>query len=109
MKLTSKERKALENFTHILRNKFGDQILEIIIFGSKARGNSQKSSDIDIMVIISNNDWRIVDQIRNIGYDLDENIDYRFSIQVVPESHVKYLKDHNFQFIRNVEKEGIVI
>lgn len=109
MKLTIRERKAIEKFTQALKSKFPDEIAKVIIFGSKARGNARKESDIDILVIVTQNDWTIGDEIREIGYELDESIDYKFSIQVIPESHIKYLRDHNFQFIRNIEKDGVVI
>lgn len=109
MKLTVREKKAIEKFTQALKDKFPDEISKVIIFGSKARGNSRKRSDIDILVIIAQDDWRIGDKIREVGYESDESIDYKFSIQVIPESHIKYLEDHDFQFARNIEKDGVVI
>ncbi len=108
-RLTSKEKKVIEEFKKRIKNRFADEIIKIIVFGSTARGNTGENSDIDIMVIISRDDWRMGDEIREIGYELDEHIDYRLSIQVVHESHINYLRANNFQFIKNVESEGIII
>jgi len=109
MRLTLNEKKVIEEFKKRVKKEFADEIRKIILFGSKARGDSQKNSDIDIFVITTHDDWRKGDKIREIGYDLDEQIDYRLSIQVISESHIDYLKRNNFQFIKNIKSEGIVI
>ena len=109
MKLTLKEKKVIEEFEKRVKDKFADEIVKIVVFGSRARGEAGKNSDIDILVITSSDDWRKGDEIREIGYDLDEHIDYRLSIQVISESHMNYLRSNGFQFIKNIESEGVVI
>ena len=109
MKLTLKEKKVIEEFEERVKDKFADEIVKIVVFGSKARGDAGENSDIDILVITSSDDWRKGDEIREIGYDLDEHIDYRLSIQVISESHMNYLRSNSFQVIKNIESEGVVI
>ena len=72
-----------------------------------ARGDATKKSDIDILVITKSNDWKRVDQIREIGYDMDNEIDYKFSIQVLPKSHIDYLRSKNFHFAKIIDTEGV--
>jgi predicted nucleotidyltransferase len=107
--LTLKEKKVIEEFKKRIKEKFADETIKIVVFGSKARGDAKKNSDIDILVITSFDDWRKGDEIRKIGYDLDEHIDYRLSIQVVSESHINYLRSNSFQFIKHIESEGVLI
>ncbi|MCD6569744.1 MAG: nucleotidyltransferase domain-containing protein [Deltaproteobacteria bacterium] len=109
MKLTTKEKEIIEKFKRRIEDRFPDEILKILVFGSKARGDATEKSDIDIIVVTSSDDWRKGDEIREIGYGLDEEINYKLSIQVIPESHISYLKHNNFQFIKNIEAEGITI
>ncbi len=109
MKLTSKEKEIIKKFKQRILQKYSNEILKVIVFGSKVRGDATKESDIDIIVITSSKDWKKGDEIRNIGYELDEEIGYRLSIQVMSKSHIDYLKQHNFQFIKNVESEGIAV
>ena len=46
------------------------------------RGDSDDDSDIDVLVIAKESDWKFADKVREIGYALDEEIDYRLSIHV---------------------------
>ncbi len=107
--LVFKEKQVLENFKKQLYRKYPNEILDIIMYGSKARGESGPESDIDILIVMGSNDWRLGDEVRDIGYNLDDSIDYRLSIQVISESHYNYLLEHNFQFVQNISRDGISI
>ncbi|MFQ5964280.1 MAG: nucleotidyltransferase domain-containing protein [Candidatus Scalinduaceae bacterium] len=109
MKLSIKERAIVEEFRQIINDKFPDEIIDVLVFGSKARGDATKESDIDVLVITSSNNWKKGDEIREIGYGLDDEIDYKLSIQVISKSHLDYLRQNNFQFVANIENEGIIV
>ena len=109
MKLSIKEKKIVEEFKRRIEKKYSDEIQDVLVFGSKARGNADKESDIDIIVITLSEDWEKGDEIREIGYGLDEDIGYKLSIQVISKTHIEYLRRHNFQFIKNIEKEAVSI
>ncbi|MDR4509314.1 MAG: nucleotidyltransferase domain-containing protein [Candidatus Brocadiaceae bacterium] len=109
MKLSQKEREIIERFKQIISKKFPDEIVEVLVFGSKARGDATKESDIDVLVITSSNNWKRGDEIREIGYGLDDEIDYKLSIQVISQEHFDYLKQNNFQFIKSIKNESITV
>ena len=107
--LNALESEALNTFKEQVYNQFADEINKIIMYGSKARGDDNSESDIDILVVTKNDDWKTGDRIRDIGYSLDSEIGYSFSIQVISQSHYDHLQQNGFHFIRNCEKEGILI
>lgn len=109
MLLTQEEKVIIERFKQVIKEKLPGQIVEVLIFGSCARGEAKASSDIDVLVITLSADWRQADVIREIGYNLDEAIDYKLSIQVMSKDHVDYLRKNNFQFINNVDRESIAV
>lgn len=109
MKLTIKEKEIVEEFKRRIEEKFPGEILEVLIFGSYARGDAANESDIDILVVTKSDNWQKGDEIRETGYGLDEEIDYKLSIQTVSKAHNDFLKQNNFQFAKNVEREGITV
>jgi len=52
--LTINERQALQAFVFYLQQSIPDKLEFMALFGSKARGDSQVDSDIDVLVILSN-------------------------------------------------------
>jgi predicted nucleotidyltransferase len=51
--LFPREQEAIDAFVIRLRQRYPDRISEILLFGSKARGDSGPESDIDILVVPS--------------------------------------------------------
>ncbi|HMW08466.1 MAG TPA: nucleotidyltransferase domain-containing protein [Leptospiraceae bacterium] len=107
--LDSKETEALRKFKDTLIGVYSNEIAGFYLFGSKARGDFNKKSDIDILITIKTDDWKLRDKIRRLGYEFDEEIEYRFSILVLPESKFHYLKENKFQFALNILRDGVQI
>jgi len=47
-----KELQVIEQFYNLIMDRFRESILEIRLFGSKVRGNSDFESDIDILRVL---------------------------------------------------------
>jgi|RhiMetdeSRZDD1v2_1073273.scaffolds.fasta_scaffold514023_1 predicted nucleotidyltransferase len=67
--------------TH-LKKAFPGCVEEISIFGSKARGDARADSDLDVLVVIREGDWRFKEALTRPGYDL------AIGTEVVPSLHV---------------------
>ena len=83
-----------------------EKIINIILFGSVARGDDTEESDIDILIISNHRediDDKISDEIAWILYDKKELI----SAHVINEEI--FNKTKNFSFLTNVLKEGVSI
>jgi len=106
-----KERRALIDFKTKLEERLGDQVKEIRLFGSKARGDWHKGSDIDILIILS----RLADknQAKDIVYSLVLSICEKFglylSVKVFSESEFKYYKSIPTLFVKNIMQESILL
>jgi predicted nucleotidyltransferase len=82
------------------------EIEKIILFGSVARNEDKKDSDIDIL-IIAKNKHKVENQIYDKAYDVYLNEDENISVKLFSLEDYEYNKNTNF--ISNVEKEGILI
>ncbi len=107
--LDSKETEALKKFKETLSNVYSNEIAGFYLFGSKARGDFNKKSDLDILITVKTDDWKLRDKIRRLGYEFDEDIEYRFSILVLPVAKFDYLQKNNFHFALNVLRDGILL
>ncbi|MEW6408648.1 MAG: nucleotidyltransferase domain-containing protein [Nitrospirota bacterium] len=109
MNLSQKERDIIKEFKNKAMKQYPGEIINVIVFGSKARGDASEESDIDILVVIKSDNWRTGDNIRDIGYELELKHDLILSIQVVSQKHIAHLKNIRSQFIRNIEREGVAL
>lgn len=71
LKLAAKEERALEDYVSRLRGELGDQIVELRLFGSKARGEGRAESDIDVLVIVEEADTAIENLVVDIAFDVN--------------------------------------
>ena len=85
-----------------IENKYN--ILDMKLFGSSARGDYSKSSDIDIMVKLPQVNRYIEEELFDIAYDLELEYDCLIDIIVLSEDTA-----NNIPLYQNIEKEGITI
>ncbi|MBI3609672.1 MAG: nucleotidyltransferase domain-containing protein [Nitrospirae bacterium] len=109
MKLTVKEKQVVVAFKKSIEQQYPKELVCLILFGSKARGDAGKESDIDILVVIRSENWKLGDLIREIGYSLELEHGLVLSIQVISQQHLEQLKAIRSQFLEAVEEEGIVV
>ena len=90
---------------------FGKKYVQVILYGSYARGDYRENSDIDIMLLTRLTDQQI-EQVENRIYDLafDFQMKYLVDISVIVknEAHFRYWLGA-LLFYDNVEKEGVVL
>lgn len=52
--LTASEQKAITAFVQAIKNRFGDRLEKVVLFGSAVRHERHEESDVDILVLIRN-------------------------------------------------------
>lgn len=90
----------------VLKN-FGDKIENIILFGSVARGESNEKSDIDILVVIKEEDFRMRRELIGMAFRVLLKTHNDISVKVL--SKRDFDAAVNISFIRNIRSEGIPI
>jgi len=63
-------RPIVHEFAAKARAACGDAIEEILLFGSVARGDDRPDSDIDILVITSEEDFRLREYLTGLAFDM---------------------------------------
>lgn len=101
----------LMEFTKEVKNILGESLQKVILYGSYARGDYHKNSDMDIMILTTLNDAEI-SQVENQIYNLafDFQMEYFVDISVIIKNEMQF----NFwlgavPFYDNVKREGVVL
>lgn len=109
--LKIKEKKAIEEYKNILIKLFDDKLDSIILFGSKARGDDRKDSDIDLMIIRNDNPKNAYDRIwqKTIEHSGELTLKYG-NIDISPRVEVKHFFNTVYSpFFEQVKKEGVIL
>jgi predicted nucleotidyltransferase len=64
-RLKEDEQKALIKYDTRLRQHYNGLIVAMILFGSKARGDVRGDSDVDLLVVVDSDDWRLHKELRS--------------------------------------------
>jgi predicted nucleotidyltransferase len=107
--LAPQERTAVHNFVQTIQANYPGQINQVVLFGSKARGDDTPESDIDILVVLRDNDWRLCDAIRTLGARVSLEHDVLLSIRAVSPDKWAELARYQFPLYQAIQTEGIVL
>jgi predicted nucleotidyltransferase len=109
MALSAKEQSVLKEFKAGLRQVLGDQLIELKLFGSKARGDDRPDSDIDVLVIVATDDWHICDKVYDVATDILLQRDISISPKVISKNQLEQLKKEDTFFLRNISRDAIAV
>lgn len=99
----------LKQYVEGIQKIYGKYLKTIILYGSYARGDYRKDSDIDIMILIELTSMEIEDyrhQLSDFTYDFNQ--EYNLDIKPIAKSDTHFQKWINaYPFYANVQREGI--
>ncbi|MBT9151549.1 MAG: hypothetical protein DDT40_01745 [candidate division WS2 bacterium] len=103
IRLSLKQKKALLEYQRSLVSRFPKRIERLILFGSKARGDSSRDSDTDVLVVVDKDNRKIHREI--VALSMDPIVKYMVDISplVVEERELKEWSP----LIEHVRCEGI--
>jgi predicted nucleotidyltransferase len=86
-RLAPNESAAVARLKQILARDFG--LVKLVLYGSKARGDSHWQSDIDVLLVLRDEfDWRTKHAIYDVCFDI--NLEYDVLIQPIIYSQARY-------------------
>ncbi len=96
--------KFLELFTSELKNRFGSHLKQIILFGSRARGDAEPDSDYDCLLVFDQITSEVKKRVDEIAGEMLYEYSAVFSAFPI-SSHD--LEEKYEPFLINAKKEGI--
>jgi predicted nucleotidyltransferase len=105
--LDKRRQKAVDEFVKRATQAYGDRIRGITLFGSVARGTPRRDSDIDLLVVIDKEDFRLRRELTGLAFDIFMETGGDLSVKVLSSQDFQARK--SFSFLRNVLTEGVKV
>ena len=106
LELTKEEQAWLDAYRKALDKKHPGTVQEMLIYGSKARGQAHAESDLEVLLIVKNEAGALKRELRRIGYLLAATTDVLPSILVYTQDEWESRKRSGSTFRRAVERDA---
>jgi predicted nucleotidyltransferase len=107
LQLTAEEQAWLDAYRAALNEKHPGAVQEMLIYGSKARGQARADSDLDVLLIIKNDANTLKRELRWIGYLLAAKTDVLPSIFAYTEAEWESRRRSGSTFRKAVERDAV--
>lgn len=89
-----------------LRTIYGNRLVQVILFGSYARGDHGPGSDIDLLILLDRIEDPNAERDRYLPVVYDISLKYDVALSIIPLASNVYLSEQT-PLILNVRREGI--
>lgn len=107
LQLTAEEQTWLDAYRDALNKKHPGTVQEMLIYGSKARGESHSESDLDVLLIVKNGSVKLKRELRRIGYLLAAKTEVLPSILAYTQEEWESRKRSGSSFRKAVERDAV--
>jgi len=94
-------------FSKKLKERLGNRLIRIILFGSRARGDYNPDSDYDLLVIVD----KVTPEVNESINDLAGEFLYEYSklFPVIAVSEKRFANEKYNPLYMNIRKEGVTL
>jgi len=107
LNLTQDEQAWLDAYREALDKKHPGAVHEMLIYGSKARGQAHAESDLDVLLIVKNEAGTLKRELRRIGYLLAATADVLPSILAYTQEEWESRRRSGSTFRQAVERDAV--
>lgn len=107
--VSPKRRAAVNEFLRRIYTQYPEQILAARLFGSVARGDFDSDSDVDVLVIIAERDWRLEDELLGVAARVSLEYNVVLDPRIYSRALWEQLRAKGRALYRNIEREGIAL
>jgi predicted nucleotidyltransferase len=99
--------KIVQNFASEVTKEIGDHLAEIIWYGSTARGEGTKDSDIDILLLTKEENHDLRKQAVDVSAYLSLQYDCLIAVSLMSVNRFKKMITNGRLYAKNIEQQGI--
>ena len=99
----------LTDLKESLKLLLGDSLIKMVLFGSRARGDYDEDSDIDIAIIVRSLSKELKNEIFNQVAEIELKYLRSISLIIFSETEFNRLKERERRVALDIESEGILL
>ena len=103
------ERTWLDRYREAIRRECPNAVRDLLIYGSKARGDAHEDSDIDMLVIVKKGHDHVKNRLTDMADDLAVTANAAPSAIALTEDEWGRMKELRLPFQRNVERDAVSV
>lgn len=107
LQLTDAEQAWLDAYRKAFEQKHPGAVHELLIYGSKARGQAHAESDFDVLLIVKDDAGALKRELRRIGYRLAATTEVLPSILAYTQEEWESRKRSGSSFRKVVERDAV--
>ena len=95
----------LKDFNQLLRQRFADELKDIVLFGSQTTGKARKDSDYDFLIVLKHKvDWKTEREISDICYQIELKYNILMDTHILCESELTTIRGKQPIFVNALSK-----
>ena len=106
--LSEADRKIVKRFKNLMLDR-GIPVLETIAFGSRARGDGEPDSDLDVLVIVERSDLAIENAISECAWEVEFDPGVLIQSVVMTRHEVQDTPQRSSLFMMAVRRDGVKV
>jgi predicted nucleotidyltransferase len=107
LSLTPAERLATDEFTTAVRALLGNDLHEIRLFGSRARGEGTPESDLDLALIVTAAGRARRYEVSDLAFDIGLRHSVLLAPTVITRERLDDLRARERRFAADLDREGV--
>jgi predicted nucleotidyltransferase len=98
---------VVQEFAAMFRQRLGSHVHQILLFGSRARGDAHDDSDYDMLVVVD----RRTPALRAVILEIESQLMERYGalVTTVLRSEPEWQQLQGFPLARNIAREGVLL
>lgn len=99
--------RAAHRFAASLRERYGDALVDVQLFGSCARGEMREDSDVDVAVVLQVVDWRTKKDVIDLASEIGLEHDVLLSPTVLDRRTFERWRAQERLLVMDIQREGL--
>ena len=98
---------VLKELKHTIEEQIGDRLVKMVLYGSRAKGDFDNESDIDIAIIVRELSRELKHHILDNVAEIEMRYLTPLSVHILSENEFEHLKRREIRIALDIEREGI--